>query len=112
VPSCKDRLCRCPPGSQLRSNSSNSEGSPSISYQVGGLPEVALAASSELSELEGFAESAEWLCKLLSTAESQRVQDFEETVDEQTVLSENVPMTRRSQPAFSEDQKPRNSRVE
>ena len=63
-------------------------------------------APGELSELEWFAESPKWpenltipagflfdtpdLHRLLSTAERQRVQDFKETVDEETVPPENV----------------------
>ncbi|CAE7887219.1 unnamed protein product [Symbiodinium sp. KB8] len=109
VPRCRDCLFPCPVASHLLSNSSDSEGSPSISYQVNRLPGVDLAPPGELSELEWFAESPEWpenltlpagflfdtpdLRNLLSTAERQRVQDFKETVDEETVPPGNVWVT-------------------
>mmetsp|Transcript_74019 Transcript_74019/g.176487 ORF Transcript_74019/g.176487 Transcript_74019/m.176487 type:complete len:449 (+) Transcript_74019:566-1912(+) len=80
---------------------------PTISYY--NQASADLAAPGELSELEWFAESPKWpenltipagflfdtpdLRKLLSTAERQRVQDFEETVDEETVPPENVSVT-------------------
>ncbi|CAE7258156.1 unnamed protein product [Symbiodinium sp. KB8] len=89
-----DCLFPCQVASHFLSNSSDSEGSPSISYQVDRLPGVDLAAPGELSELEWFAESPEWpenltlpagflfdspdLRNLLSTAERQRVQGFKE----------------------------------
>ena len=60
VPRCRDCLFPCQVASHLLSNSSDSEGSPSISYQVNRLPGVDLAAPGELSELEWFAESPEW----------------------------------------------------
>mmetsp|Transcript_74018 Transcript_74018/g.176482 ORF Transcript_74018/g.176482 Transcript_74018/m.176482 type:complete len:329 (+) Transcript_74018:566-1552(+) len=60
VPRCGPCTFQCPPGSHLLSNSSDSEGSPSISYQVNGLPGVDLAAPGEPSELEWFAESPKW----------------------------------------------------
>mmetsp|Transcript_74020 Transcript_74020/g.176491 ORF Transcript_74020/g.176491 Transcript_74020/m.176491 type:complete len:309 (+) Transcript_74020:566-1492(+) len=80
---------------------------PTISYY--NQASADLAAPGELSELEWFAESPKWpenltipagflfdtpdLRKLLSTAERQRVQDFKQTVDEETVPPENVSVT-------------------
>ncbi|CAE7690123.1 unnamed protein product, partial [Symbiodinium necroappetens] len=78
-----DCLYKCPlNGSNPLMNGSNSQGFPSISYGVNGLPGVDLAAPGEPSELEWFAESPK-----------QRVQDFKQTVDEETVPPENVSVT-------------------
>ncbi|CAE7759070.1 unnamed protein product [Symbiodinium sp. CCMP2456] len=98
--------CQCPRGVRHFSNSSeDSDGTPSMSFQMSRPPEVSAA----LSEREWIAESEEWpeglaipagflfdtpdLRTLLSTDEMHRVQAFKETVDEQTVPPENVSVT-------------------
>ena len=56
-----DCLYKCPlNGSNPLMNGSNSQGFPSISYGVNGLPGVDLAAPGEPSEPEWFAESPKW----------------------------------------------------
>ncbi|CAE7835679.1 VDE1 [Symbiodinium sp. CCMP2592] len=89
----------------LHPGSEGSDGTPSMSFHLSRIDEAPAA----LSQREWFAESAEWPEKLtipagvlfdtsdvrtlLSTNEMQRVQDFKDTVDEQTVPPENVSVT-------------------